>query len=121
MNSWLLLAAALAVVLGAGHSYLGERVFFVRLFRRGPLAAGFASDTFARRILRIVWHLTTVAWWGAAALFWVLGRGDVSAALRVLAATFLVSGVVTAVGSRGRHLAWLVFVAIAVAAWLGAA
>jgi hypothetical protein len=32
---------------------------------------------------------------------------------------FLVSGVVTAVASRGRHLAWVMFIVIAVAAWLG--
>jgi hypothetical protein len=120
MNPWLALAASLAVVLGAGHSYLGERVFFPRLFRHGPLAPLFAADAFSRRTLRFVWHLTTVAWWGAAALCWALGRGEALAGLRVLAATFLASGVVTAVGSRGRHPAWPVFLAIAVAAWMGA-
>jgi len=120
MNPWLLLAAALALFLGAAHSFLGERVFFVRLFHRGPTAPIFAADAFARRTLRFVWHLTTVAWWGAAALLWVLGRGDAAAGLRVLAATFLASGAVTALGSRGQHPAWLLFLAIAIATWLGA-
>jgi hypothetical protein len=120
VNPWLAVAACLALFLGAAHSYLGERVFFVRLFRRGPTAPLFEADGFARRILRFVWHLTTVAWWGAAALIWALGRGEPRTGLHVLAATFLASGIVTAIGSRGRHLAWLVFLAIAAAAWLGA-
>jgi hypothetical protein len=40
--------------------------------------------------------------------------------VQILSLTFLVTAVVTAVGSHGRHLAWVVFAAIAVAAWLGA-
>jgi hypothetical protein len=75
MNPWLALAAALAVILGAGHSYLGERFFFARLVRHEPLAPLLGADAFSRRTLRFVWHLTTVAWWGAAALFWALGEG----------------------------------------------
>jgi hypothetical protein len=120
MNPWLLLAATLAVVLGAVHSYLGERYLLARLFRRGPTAPHFEADAFSRRILRLVWHLISVAWWGGAALFVVLGRGDAQAGVRVLAATFLVSGVITAAVSRGRHLAWILFVATAGAAWIGA-
>jgi len=37
----------------------------------------------------------------------------------MVAATAAVSAVVTLIGSRGRHLAWLVFLAIAALAWLG--
>jgi hypothetical protein len=36
-----------------------------------------------------------------------------------MAGTFLASALVTLVGSRGRHLAWPVFLAIAAAAWFG--
>ena len=124
MNSWLLLAAGLAVALGAAHSYLGERYLLRRLFRRGSLPPLFGSDVFTRRTLRFAWHITTVASWGAAAQFWTFGhagaRGSAQDGLRVLAATFLVSSAVAAIGSRGRHLGWLVLLAIAAAAWLGA-
>jgi hypothetical protein len=44
--------------------------------------------TFKARTLRFAWHLTTIAWWGVGAML-------------VLA-------------SRGRHLAWPVFLAIAI-------
>jgi hypothetical protein len=37
----------------------------------------------------------------------------------LLAGTFEVSGVVALVGSRGRHLSWIVFFAVALLSWLG--
>jgi hypothetical protein len=64
MNSWLALAATLAVLVGAAHSYLGERYLLVRPFRRGGLPPLHGSDVFTRRTLRFAWHVTTVAWWG---------------------------------------------------------
>lgn len=126
MNLWLASAAVLAVILGIAHSYLGERNILIRLFRRENLPKLFGSDWFTKRTLRFAWHLTSVAWWGFAALLWlqsgvragepaVLGR----AALLVIAATFLVSAVITFGASRGRHLAWIVFLAMAVAVFLG--
>jgi hypothetical protein len=123
MNLWLLVAALLVVLLGAAHSYLGERYILIRLFRRDDLPKLFGSDVFTKRTLRFAWHLTTVAWLGLAALVVLItrpgaapSRGAVGAAV---AATAAVSAVVTVVGSRGRHLAWAVFVAIAAAAWIG--
>ena len=37
----------------------------------------------------------------------------------LLVGTFAVSGVVALVGSRGKHLSWVVFLAIAALTWLG--
>ncbi len=120
MNGWLLIAALLTVVVGLAHSYLGERYILLRLFRRDDLPHLFGSDVFTKRTLRFAWHVTTIAWWGMAALFHVLGGGDPAAGLRVLSVTFLITAVVIAFASRGRHLAWPVFIMIAVAGWLGA-
>lgn len=121
VNSWLAVAAALTCAVGVAHSVLGERYILTRLFRRGGLPALFGSDVFARRTLRFAWHITTVAWWGAAAVWWTLGAGGgARGAARALSVTFLVTALVTAVASRARHLAWPVFVAIAAAAWIGA-
>lgn len=112
-------AAVLTVGIGIAHSWLGERHLLVRLLRRADLPPLFGDDRFTRATLRFAWHLTTVAWWGLAAVLLFLSgavRG-VSVAHGVLlsiAATFAVSAVVTATASRGRHLAWVVFAAIAV-------
>lgn len=120
MTTFLLLAAAVTFLVGVAHSYLGERYLLMRLFRRGNLPALFGGTDFTQRTLRFAWHLTTVAWWGFAALF-VLLAGDWITATNVaavLAATALASAVITVVISRGRHLAWIALLFIGgVAAW----
>ena len=116
-------AAALCAAVALTHSYLGERYVLIRLFRRTDLPHLFGSDLFTRRTLRFAWHLTSVAWLGFGALLLAAARGEAGtgpAGLRLVAGTFAASALVTLAGSRGRHLAWLVFAAIAVLAWLGA-
>lgn len=117
-----LLAALLALSVGFAHSVLGERYILVRLFRRDSLPKLFGDTEFTRRTLRFAWHITTVAWWGAAAIFVCLAYGTATPGVvsAVLAATFLVTAVITLIISRGRHLAWPVFAAIGLIAWYGA-
>lgn len=124
MNAVLLGAGALSVGIGAAHSYLGERYILIRLLRRQDLPKLFGSDQFTRRTLRFAWHLTTVAWWGFGALLVLMapavpGERAWQEVGAVVAAVFAVSALITLVGSRGRHLAWLVFLVIALAAWYG--
>jgi len=114
MTSLLYLAAALALAIGVTHSVLGERYILTRLFRRDDLPRLFGGTEFTTRTLRFAWHLTTVAWWGFAALLVLLARGLISAhaVALVLGVTFLATAAIILAASRGRHLAWLVFVAI---------
>jgi hypothetical protein len=114
LSTLYVLAAVLAVALGVAHSYLGERYILIRLFRRPDLPKLFGGTEFTVRTLRFAWHLTTIAWWGFAAFFWYMAHGSFSptVAAGVLAAVFLISGAITLVASRGRHLAWVVFVII---------
>ena len=123
MNIPLVIAAALAVFLGAAHSYLGERYILIRLFRRGNLSDIFRRSEFTRRTLRLAWHVTTILAFGFAALLIVLaspGGVDVRAMTNVIAMTFALCGVLSLAISRARHLSWIVFFAIAVLAWLSA-
>jgi hypothetical protein len=109
----------LTVLLAGAHSYLGERFILRRLFRR-DLPKLFGGPEFTRNTLRFAWHLTTVAYIGLAAVLMALPPRDGSSPstpARVVAATFAISGVVALVGSRGRHLSWVVFFAIALFAW----
>lgn len=118
---WLQLAAWAIALTGVAHSYLGERFILIRLFKRDDLPQLFGSADFTKRTLRFAWHLTSVAWWGFAALLLLLADGANSgdSVALVIAATASVSAVVALVGSRGRHLSWLVFLAVALVA-LGA-
>lgn len=120
MNGWLRLAAGATLFVGLAHSYLGERYVLVRLLRRADLPHLLGSDVFTKQTLRFAWHLTSVSWWGAAAVLLALGQNSLRLGVLALSLTFFTSALVTLVASRGRHLAWPVFLLIAVAAWLGA-
>ena len=116
MNLTLATAAILTVLLAAAHSYLGERYILIRLFRRGDLPKLFGGTRFTQDTLRFAWHITSVASLGFAGLLVALALpGVVEPRVLgwVIGATFAVSGLIALVGSRGRHLSWIVFFSIA--------
>ena len=122
MNTSLLIAAVLAVLLGVTHSYLGERYILIRLFRRGDLPRLFGGVEFTQQTLRFAWHLTSVAWVGFAGLLATLAsspQGTGRTQAQVISVTFALSGALALIGSKGRHLSWIVFLAIAGLVWLG--
>jgi hypothetical protein len=110
--------AVLSVLLAGAHSFLGERYILIRLFRR-DLPHLFGGTEFTRNTLRFAWHLTSIAYLGLAAVVVLLPpRGPAaSAPAQAVAATFALSGLVALVGSKGKHLSWIVFLAIAALAW----
>lgn len=110
----LVLAAVIAISLGIAHSILGERYILIRLFRRPDLPKLFGGTAFTTRTLRFAWHLTTLAWWGLAAVLLLLGQhpADPRRIALGVGLTFLASGVAALIGSRGRHLAWIAFLLI---------
>jgi hypothetical protein len=114
----LMIAAGLAFGVGIAHSVLGDKLLLIRLLRRPDLPTLAGSTTFAARTLRFAWHITTVAWWGFAAMLVLASRDALSQdhALVALAVTMLVTAAMILIASRGKHLAWPVFAAIAAAA-----
>lgn len=116
-NPTLLLAAVLAVVLGGVHSWLGERRLIGPLLDPDRREGLLARSAFSRQVLRFAWHLTSVAWWGMGAVLALLAVSPLDTqgrlAVAAVAGTFLVTGAVILITSKGRHLAWPVFVAIA--------
>lgn len=114
----LLVAAVLTVLIGIAHSYLGERYILIRLFRRA-LPPLFGDDRFTKNTLRFAWHITTIAWIGMAVIFCYLHFDALSkqALLGALGATFGLSGLTALIASKGRHLSWVVFFAIAILAY----
>jgi hypothetical protein len=118
----LLIAAVLTTLLAAAHSYLGERYILMRLFRRTDLPKLLGSTEFTTRTLRFAWHITSVAWLGLASLIIMLAQSPDETQVtqaRLIAAVFGISGMAALLGSRGRHLSWIVFLAIAALVWLG--
>lgn len=118
------LAAFLVVALGLAHSILGERYILLRLFRRENLPTIFGSTQFTAQTLRFAWHITTVAWFGFAALLVQLGQGQLtsSGVARIIGFTAIASGFLPLIITRGKHLSWVVlFVVGGITLFWGAA
>ncbi len=113
----LICAAILTVFIGVVHSWLGERRLIGPLLSLEHRSGMLASSIFARNILRFAWHLTTLTWWGIAAILVALSLSPLDetgrAILVIVAVTFGLLGTVTFVAGSGRHLAWIVFLMIA--------
>ena len=122
MRISLLIAAGLATLLAAAHSYLGERHILIRLFRRDDLPKVLGGAEFTKQTLRFAWHITSIAWLGLASLIVVLASSPDATQVtqaRLIAGVFGFSGMAALLGSRGRHLSWVVFFAIAALVWFG--
>ncbi len=109
MQVQLAVAAVLSVLIALAHTILGERYILIRLFRRVDL------PQFTRRTLRVAWHLTTIAWIGFAVV--LCNASGAPRVLMIIAGTFAVTGAAILIASRGRHLAWIVFLIIAALSW----
>jgi len=112
------IGSILLLVIGVAHSYLGERYILVRLFRREDLPQLFGGDEFTKNTLRFAWHLTTVAWCGFAAILFHLAQSGEGAGLvgNIIGVTFLIHFVIALAGSKGKHLSWVFFLVIGLAA-----
>jgi hypothetical protein len=117
----LIVAALGAVGIGLVHSMLGEQGIVKPILKRMDWAGVPPDADFLNRTVRFAWHITTLAWIGLAVILLapLLGmEGQQAFAPLTIAATFLVTGIVALVASKGRHLAWIVFFGIAAgAAW----
>lgn len=115
----LYLAAALMILTSLAHSILGERYILTRLFRRDNLPELFGGTAFTMGTLRFAWHLLTVVWCGVAALIVQAAAQplDTRTVLQVMAAVAGISGLLPLYLTRGLHLSWLVFFAVAALLW----
>lgn len=109
-------AAVLTVVVGIVHSWLGEIRIITPLVAGPQRAPLMEQSAFARKIVRFAWHITTLAWWGFAAILAAFATGPLGGhdriVLAAIAVTFAVSGLVSFIISRGRHIGWPLFLAI---------
>ena len=124
MNEPFLVTGALAAFGGLAHAYLGERMILIPLMERAHLpATRIGPPAATAMMLRFTWHFFSVVMLSLAVVFLALGAGVIGGGdwtvVRVLAGYFAVFGVLVLVLSLGRHFAWLLGLAAAVAAWLG--
>jgi len=119
----LLIASLLLIFIGFVHSYLGEKYLLIRLFKRENLPKLLGSDWFTKRVLRFAWHLTTIAWWGFAAILYFLSHPSDNIYFEILmtiTVVFAISAIVSLLFSRGKHLSWIFFLVISITSFIGA-
>lgn len=108
--SWMMAGAAGFGFLAVIHSVLGERLLLQPLFRTQAFSGLALGARFSARTFRFAWHLTSLSWVAVGAL--LLWPAELVPIVALLA---IGSGAAVAVASRGQHLAWPVFLLIAVA------
>lgn len=110
----LLAASILIVIVATAHSYLGEKFILRRLFRQ-PLPPLFGSDNFTRQTLRFAWHITSILGLGFAILLILIHEGMLSgnSVLYTIGSIFVVVALFPLFATRGKHVSWIAFLAIA--------
>lgn len=124
MNTYLLIAAVLTIVLGLAHSVIGEVLIF-RHWRKGEHKEKIhgAIPMRHRRIIWASWHIGTIFGFGLAALLYWLASPysqDLNTDLLEKSVLFpmLASALLVLVGTRGKHPGWIVMLIISVLIWL---
>ncbi len=113
--NWLWLSAALMVLAAVVHSLLGYRRLIQPLLQSGQ---GLLGDETVRRILHFAWHATAVLMLiSAAAVAW---PGTPKGLLIIIGGAWLATGLVDAVYTKGRHIAWPVLSGAGIFALVGA-
>jgi len=118
---WLIIGSITMTLLAGLHSYAGEIRLMQPLLQRNDLPTLNGSVDYTKTILRWAWHLTSLAWFGFAAIF--LGLISVApderlVPLLILAGILALSGVIVLTVTRGRHPAWIFFLIATACAWM---
>lgn len=121
LHPTLLAAGVITFIVAAIHSVLGERMIIGPILmqdaRESPL-----KSAFKQKVLRNAWHLQSLGWCGmglaiSAFAFAPLTR-EAMIVLGLLGLTFIAHGIIVLAIGRGRHHAWIAFLAIgALAIW----
>jgi hypothetical protein len=127
MNVFFLIAAAVLFFIGIMHTILaewkGERTLVRRITQLRLLESSASEDLLAKRIVRLAWHLTSLTWFGIAAVLTFLSfveqTESVKVVVRILGSTFVLHSVLSLVIARGKHPSWYLFLIVSVFCFLG--
>ena len=127
MNAPLLIAAATLFSIGTMHTVLaewrGDRRLVRRIVQSTLFDTGDAQDVLARQVVRLAWHLTSLAWCGIAAVLATFAFAEqtwvVVATSRILSAVFFFHAALSLMLARGRHPSWYLFLIVSALAFLG--
>lgn len=126
MQTCLLAAAIVAVLVGIVHSALGEMLIFRKL-RNGTIIPDQAAAPLELRNVRILWatwHLASAFGFGFAAILFFLANRDSApdpATAWALILSFAAGAVLVLAATRGKHPGWIGLLIVSVLTYLGSA
>jgi hypothetical protein len=112
----LLIASILTIAVSLMHSLLGGKRLIAPILRMDGLPVILGSVANTKLTLRIGWHITSLLWWGVAAVLASLHFSPQLAApafLWMVCVVFAISGAAALILSRGAHKSWVLFLPIA--------
>lgn len=108
-----IIAAFILVLIGLAHSFLGEKYILIRLFKRDNIPHLFGSDHFTKGTLRFCWHIMSLTVFGFAAILFHVQSLN-AYILNVIGVVFVGSAALSIYFTKGKHLSWIAFLAVAV-------
>lgn len=125
MQTYLLAAGAVAILVGMIHSILGEVLIFRRM-REGKLVPTNGRPILKERHVRILWaswHIVTIFGWAIAAILLELARSSSELELQgfvlnTVALSMLASSFLVLFATKGMHPGWFGLLAVAGLCWL---
>jgi hypothetical protein len=109
----LTIAALIMLVTGIAHSYLGEKYILMRLFRRDSIPELLGSDELTKNTLRFALHITSITWFGLAAIMY-FENAPSSLFLYTVATISFVSAAMAAFFTKGKHFSWIAFLSVGI-------
>lgn len=127
MNILYLISSMLLLVLGIGHTLLGEWIGERVLVKKSVGFSYFpddrAKDALSKRIIRIAWHSTSITWCGLAAIVLYLSFLPSDAVSKsvicIISATMIVISIVATLTVRFRNTKGVLFLIIGILLFLG--
>lgn len=126
MQTYLLSAAVVAVLVGIVHSVLGEILIFKKLRGSGFVPTEAAPPLQSRnvRILWATWHLASLLGLGFAAVLFAAATGHATLdplTMYAVIGAFMGGAALVLLATQGRHPGWIGLLAVAVLVYLGGA
>lgn len=124
MNSYLLSAAIVALLVGIAHSAIGEWLIFRKVRSTGVVPIDAAPPLQSRniRILWATWHLASVFGFAFAAILFAAATERIvlhPVIANAMIAAFAGGSALVLFATRGRHPGWIGLLAVAVLVYLG--
>jgi hypothetical protein len=123
MNTLLLAAGLLSILVGLIHSILGELLIFKKL-REDSFIPTLAMQPLHEKSVRILWatwHLASIFGWGIGAILISLSKSNFATSdviIQYIAFSMFFSGVLVLVATRAKHPGWIGLCTVAVLCWL---